>query len=535
MWTWFSLFSNLALCEIIAAESNANTFVIVDTGQEKCYNDLGGVITCSQSEESFSGQDASYQKNTPTYTNNNDGTITDNNTGLMWQKDPGAKMTYNEAVSGVSSFKLAGYTDWRMPTIKELYSLIQFNGIDPSGMQGNDTSNLVPFIDRDYFDFEYGDTSAGERIIDSQYASSTKYVSTTMYGDETLFGVNFADGRIKGYGLSVHGSEKKFFVMHVRGNSDYGKNKLIDNGNGTITDSATGLMWMQDDSGYLKAGSNADGKMNWKEALEWAEHLEYAGYSDWRLPNAKELQSIVDYSKSPATTNSAAIDPMFKVSLIIDEGGETNYPFYWSSTTHANIMNGANAVYVAFGEALGWMKSAATGTYELLDVHGAGAQRSDPKTGSASSYPYGHGPQGDVIRIDNFVRCVRDVTTEVSNDDDDIIPETDIPTLSENLSIHIPLIIFNGGSYFWIDLAYYGQMPDGFHLWKMIQFGETTNTPANSNSYPSIFQTLAIHIPVMKYNTSEKILNLWAEFEYYGQSSEGFHLWQLSQYGIITQ
>jgi hypothetical protein len=48
-----------------------------------------------------------------------------------------------------------------------------------------------------------------------------------------------------------------------------------------------------------------------------------------------------------------------------------------------------------------------TGERELLDVHGAGAQRSDPKTGSADRFPYGRGPQGDVIRIENMVRCVR--------------------------------------------------------------------------------------------------------------------------------
>ena len=43
----------------------------------------------------------------------------------------------------------------------------------------------------------------------------------------------------------------------------------------------------------------------------------------------------------------------------------------------------------------------------LMDVHGAGAQRSDPKTGNAGDYPQGHGPQGDVVRINNYVRCVR--------------------------------------------------------------------------------------------------------------------------------
>jgi hypothetical protein len=41
-----------------------------------------------------------------------------------------------------------------------------------------------------------------------------------------------------------------------------------------------------------------------------------------------------------------------------------------------------------------------------IDVHGAGSQRSDPKTGDAGQYPTGHGPQGDAIRIDNMARCV---------------------------------------------------------------------------------------------------------------------------------
>ena len=50
------------------------------------------------------------------------------------------------------------------------------------------------------------------------------------------------------------------------------------------------------------------GALNWEEALEWAESLEYAGYSDWRLPNAKELQNIVDYTRSPSTSETAAID-----------------------------------------------------------------------------------------------------------------------------------------------------------------------------------------------------------------------------------
>ena len=156
-------------------------------------------------------------------------------------------------------------------------------------------------------------------------------------------------------------------------------------------------MWQKEDS---KQG------MNWENALDHAENLEIAGYTDWRLPNAKELQSIVDYSRSPSTHNSAAIGPIFQTTSIIDESGNDNYPFYWTSTTHENLQNGGSAVYVAFGEALGWIENP-SGDFELMDVHGAGAQRSDPKDENPADYPYGHGPQGDVIRIYNYVRCVR--------------------------------------------------------------------------------------------------------------------------------
>lgn len=83
--------------------------------------------------------------------------------------------------------------------------------------------------------------------------------------------------------------------------------------------------------------------------------------------------------------------------------------FHWTGTTHVrDVIGGRSAVYVAFGEALGWMQDRQTGEPMLLDVHGAGAQRSDPKTGNAADYPNGRGPQGDVIRIDNLVRCVTD-------------------------------------------------------------------------------------------------------------------------------
>ena len=388
--------------------ANDNTFdgkyVIVDTDQIVFYNNESSISEPS-SGSSFYGQDATYSGNQVNYLDNGNGTITDFNTGLMWQQFVGEKMSLDDAISGAESFNLAGFNDWRLPTIKELYSLIIFSGDDVSGWTTVETAN--PFIDTDYFDFEYGDESIGERLIDAQYASCTKYVGTTMDGDETVFGVNFADGRIKGYPVLMNGSDKTFFVKYVRGNVNYGINNFVDNSDGTISDLNTELMWLQDDSGTFEAGSNNDGSMTWEEALEWAENLEFAGYSDWRLPNAKELQSIVDYTRSPSTSNSPAIDPVLSCTQITDEGGDSNYPFYWTGTTHSGGDGlGNSAVYIAFGEALGFMESP-FGDYTLMDVHGAGVQRSDPKTGDPEYYPYGHGPQGDVIRIYNYVRLVR--------------------------------------------------------------------------------------------------------------------------------
>ena len=385
-------------------------YPVADTKQIACYNDQFQLIVCPVEGGAFYGQDAQQSGRQPSYTDNGDGTVTDNITGLMWRQSPDRngdgvinaedKLTYDEASASASNMTLAGYSDWRLPTIKELYSLILFSGKDPSGAGSISPTSLVPFIDASYFEFAYGDENAGERIIDSQWCSSTLYAANTGGYEDLVFGVNFADGRIKGYWISnENGMEKTFYVIYVRGNATYGANQLSDNGDGTITDDATGFMWSRGDSGT---------GLDWEEALAWVQERNnenYLGYSDWRLPNAKELQSIVDYSRSPDSTGSAAIDPMFNVTSITNEGGELDYPFYWTSTTHvsAGLISGANAAYIAFGRALGYMNGA------WMDVHGAGAQRSDPKFGDSSDYPLGNGPQGDAVRIYNYVRMVRDV------------------------------------------------------------------------------------------------------------------------------
>ncbi len=436
----------------ISLQIYSQDYPIVDTGQDVCYDTLN-IISAPQPGDSFYGQDAQFNGIQPSYQDNQDGTITDLNTGLTWQKNLfDSKFIYDEAVAAADTFSLAGYSDWRLPSIKELYSLMDFRGeTNISAEQSK------PYLDTTYFEFRYGDENNGERFIDAQYISSTEYVGTTMNGDFTVFGVNFADGRIKGYPAEMlpTGGYKLFEVRYVRGNTSYGINDFVDNSNGTISDLATGLIWTKSDN---------DSAVNWEEALNWVyqkNQENYLGHNDWRLPNAKELQSIIDYTRSPQTTNSAAIDPIFEVTPIIDEGEETNFPFYWTNTTHADGNNDnlyIKAVYVAFGEALGFMEVPPnSGNYVLMDVHGAGAQRSDPKQGDPENFPHGFGPQGDVIRIYNYVRLVRGgLVTDVPNEESSLPDEFKLeqnypnpfnPTTKINYSINksgkVSLKVFN--------------------------------------------------------------------------------------------
>lgn len=367
------------------------SYKIVDTGLAKLFTSTKQVASLVPGDP-FYGQDGNYNGFQPSYTDNSDGTVTDNVTGLMWQKTMDAKMTYTEAVSYANKSRLGGYDDWRIPNIKELFSLILF-----TGESGGEVAKVL-YIDTHYFDQPIGDTSIGEREIDAQVWSSTQYVSTTMHGDKTVFGVNFIDGRIKGYAMVIPRTKKdnKGYFRLVRGNERYRENIFVNNGDGTISDLATGLMWQMSDDGDTK---------DWQEALEYTEKLELAGYSDWRLPNIKELQSIVDYSKSVKTTGTPAINNLFVLSKIIDPVGNTNYGYYWSGTTHQDGNNIADsASYVAFGEAQGKMFG------ELLDVHGCGAVRSDPKSGKSTDYPQYFGPQGDVRYVYNYVLAVRNIS-----------------------------------------------------------------------------------------------------------------------------
>jgi hypothetical protein len=361
-------------------------YPVIGTSQIKCYDSSGNIIT-PVSGQAFYGQDAQYTHRAPNYTKNTNGlTIKDEVTGLTWQKSYekptfGGMYYWAETqtlVDNLNSQNYGGYNDWRLPTIKELYSL--WNG-----------SAGWPYIDTNYFEIKYTDEQDLSHAI---FWSSDKYtgvmgnVSGGTPGAELAFGVNFGTGHIKAYSISVG---PKHFVRCVRGNLAYAVNLFQNNNDGTISDLATGLMWPQNDN-----GSGID----WEHALTYVQTqntANYLGHNDWRLPNTKELQSLVDYTRSPGATNTAnvgpAINALFSCTGILNDGGKADYPYYWTSTSAIPQPNGtySNAWYVAFGRA-------EDGNGE--DLHGAGAVRFDAKV-------IGSGAGEE--RVLNYVRLVRNI------------------------------------------------------------------------------------------------------------------------------
>jgi hypothetical protein len=118
------------------------TYPIVDTGQTKCY-DNRNEIAPPKPGQLFYGQDAQHKGNQPSYKISADGlTVSDNVTGLTWQRSPNIKgaapthpdkLTFAQAKelpAKLNATKFAGFNDWRLPSIKELYSLILFSGVD---------------------------------------------------------------------------------------------------------------------------------------------------------------------------------------------------------------------------------------------------------------------------------------------------------------------------------------------------------------------------------------------------------------------
>jgi len=261
-------------------KGDAGFSYLPDTGITECYDDAQA-IECPAPGEPFYGQDAQYVTNPMSYTVSQDGlTVTDNVTGLTWQRqDDDTARTWANAISYCEGLTLSGNTDWRLPNEYELQSIVNYGRFDPS-------------IDTTVFSGTNSDW----------YWSSSTSAHATGYA----WGVSFWGG----YDFECD----KTFTRYARCVSGESIGRTFtDNLDGTVTDNVTGLVWQQEDD---------DQTRNWEGALAYCEDLDLAGHSDWRLPDVKELLSIVDN-----TRYNPAID------TTVFPGTDSSH--YWSSSTFA--------------------------------------------------------------------------------------------------------------------------------------------------------------------------------------------------------
>jgi hypothetical protein len=263
------------------------------------------------------GEDSDYTINAPSYADNGDGTITDKVTGLMWQKVDNGESTWENAATRAGSVTTGGFTDWRLPTPTELFSIVNHNLGNPAAL------NPTFFPSHPAGAAEYWWSS------DSYGADATK-----------VWCVNAGGGmgpKPKSETTSAGGT-LRYHARYVRGAKPTNGHNYRNNLDGTVTDLDTGLMWAQVPGPAV----------NWQGALVYAENLALAGFTDWRLPNIKELQSLVDLTLTTATTAAAAVSP---VNRVLFPSATTPATAYWSSTALRGGGNSAptSAWLVEFG------------------------------------------------------------------------------------------------------------------------------------------------------------------------------------------
>ncbi|HOS39710.1 MAG TPA: DUF1566 domain-containing protein [Spirochaetota bacterium] len=294
-------------------------------------------VVRTKQENSYTNFDDGYYKKgyswtLPRFTNLGDGSVRDNLTGLMWASDANlmktrdalydtddvagdGKVSWYHALDYISKLngeKYLGYTDWRLPNINELFSLINYGQTDmATWLKSEGFANVPP-------DWIW---------------SSTTNAGVTTYAIGAAFNLGYF-GMGAGYGIKT---SHYLYVWPVRGEPSgqariiqrtgqtinyYGKDdgyyhigyewpdpRFVNNGNGTITDKLTELMWVRDGNLMVTAYSSPtpfdqnganDGMVSFTRSLEFVAQLNvdsYAGYTDWRLPNIKELQSLANYTQ----------------------------------------------------------------------------------------------------------------------------------------------------------------------------------------------------------------------------------------------
>lgn len=342
----------------------------VSSANFAAYNGTNPLVTLASTGQQTSyiaGDDASLHRgaawNAATrFTDNQDGTITDSLTGLVWLKDAGcfgptawadAIAEVNQLASG-SCGLIDGSTagQWRMPNLNELESLIDASQVNPALPLSNPFLNVSPAVywsSTSYFGGQNGSPQAWTiRLGDGRYMNDSN-ANVKAAANNSVWAV-------KGSGTtgSIQLASTGFYVSYVAGDDGTYQTgvpptspRFIDNANGTITDTMTGLVW-------LKRADCISGQ--WSDAVTTVNTLAngQCGLSDgsqagqWRMPNRNELLSLSDRME----TNHA---DYFNSTYIWRSNGAlyqspifTNFQvshYYWTSTTDAADPTAAWTLY----------------------------------------------------------------------------------------------------------------------------------------------------------------------------------------------
>jgi len=299
----------------------AGTVNLPRTGQTKCYDTTGIEIPCAGT-----GQDGDIQAGVawpdPRFTDNGDDTMTDNLTGLMWTKDanlPNGTMDWYSALDFCNNLELGGHTDWRLPNVNELESLINANEANSATwLNGQGFTNVQA---RNYWSSTtYASSTGGTWVVGMRgggvgafYRSNYSFYVWPVRAVDGLFATAriWRTGQTASYYAGDDGDLERGVAWPIP--------RFNDHGNGTVTDNLTDLMWTKD-------ANLPNGYRTWQGALDYVAGMNAGtypnyGYHDWRLPNRKELHSLTDYSRyNPALPEG---HPFTNVQAYI----------YWSSTT----------------------------------------------------------------------------------------------------------------------------------------------------------------------------------------------------------
>ena len=358
------MLSVLFIIIIMSTATFADTVRLPQTGQRKCYNASGTEIACTGT-----GQDGEIQAGVawpnPRFAVSGD-CVTDNLTGLMWAKTgnmPNDKKTWQGALNYVASLNssggLCGYADWRLPNINELESLVNAQASNiASWLQSQGFRNVQPFYYWSSSTYSCGTRNAwyvhmGDGGVGGGVKSSTSYVWPVRGGQSGSLSnsVIWKTGQTTKYAAGDDGDMQKGVA--------WPSPRFTDNSNGTVTDNLTGLMWTKDAKTTGPSACKPEEKKTWPDALDYVACLNtknYLGYNDWRLPNRKELFSLVDHSNcNPAIP--------------------TGHPFtnvqsglYWSSSTIVGFEKYASDSYMWDGNVGNYGKSA---NHYIWPVRGA--------------------------------------------------------------------------------------------------------------------------------------------------------------------